>query len=129
MIIHRRHLALQALMWSIAFACAQDDRGEATVARPVVADAVILVKNQTAGALLIYVETDRLADVLGEVSRKSQRSFSIPSAIARSADELYLEARDSENRSVHVSSRFKLSPGIRVVWTIDRTGAAVLALN
>jgi hypothetical protein len=87
------------------------------------------MKNQTAGALLIYVETDRLADVLGEVSRKSQRSFSIPSAIARSADELYLEARDSENRSVHVSSRFKLSPGIRVVWTIDRTGAPVLALN
>jgi hypothetical protein len=124
-----KQLLTLGFAWCGAVACAKGDNANVNIARPIVADAVIEVQNRTKDVLSIYVETDHLVDHLGNVPASSTHKFSIPSAIARSADNLYLEARGGAHGVAQRSPNFQLSQGTRVVWTITRNGNGTIALH
>ena len=86
--------------------------------RSIVADAIVEVRNETLQPVTVYVETGRVTGLLGRVPRESSRSFSIPSAVAKSDPDLRLHAEGGRGRNTSHSSLFRLSSGAKIVWIL-----------
>ena len=93
--------------------------------RPIVADVIISVANETLREKRIFLEAGQVEHVLGVFPPNSSRSFSVPSSAGDSTSELKLEARARAASSVR-SAAFMLSSGKRVVWTLDKSGHGLL---
>ncbi len=106
-------------------ACASDLSHESPASRSIVADVVLTVDNRTSRPSLIYLRSEDRSDSLGEVPRRSVRSFSLPSGAGDSTTALELEARYDRTVPGVRSPSFHLSPGHQVLWTVDRVSSGV----
>ena len=118
-----RNRLLMALLTCALGACARDVAPVPRTSGSIVTDVIIQVNNAASRDKAIFLEARAQEHRLGTVRGHSSRSFSVPSGAGDSTGTLRLEARELAYPTVR-SGAFRLAPGDRVVWTLDRTGRA-----
>ena len=119
-----RNRILMAVLLCAVGACATDRAPVPRASGSIVADVIIQVINQSPRDKRIVLEAGAREHHLGIVRGRSARSFSVPSGAGDSSGALRLEAREQPFPAVR-SALFRMSPGDRVNWLLDRTGRGV----
>jgi hypothetical protein len=120
-----RHAIRSLMIAAVVVACAPDLSHESRPSRSIVTDVIVTVENRTSQPSLIYLQFGDRSDSLGEVPRRSARSFSLPSSAGDSTTALQLEARHDPIVPGARSPSFHLSPGHQVIWTVDGVSSGV----
>ena len=87
----------------------------------VVADVILTVVNRSDWAVQVFLESDTLRYVLGDVTTRAVRSFSLPSRLGVTLPVLHLLAvRDG--KVLGRSDGFQVRRGEKIVWTLEGQG-------
>ena len=119
-----RNRRLAALLMCAVGSCATDVAPLPRTPSSIVADVIIRVSNQSSRDKGIFLEAGAKEHRLGIVRGHSSRSFSVPSGAGDSTSALRLEARERPYSPLR-SGVFRLSPGDRVIWMLDRSGRSL----
>jgi len=131
---HNRKLAAPYVFWSVIIAalvssCDSGERREPRSSRSIIADIILTIDNRTPQSVLVYLRSEGRSDSLGQVARRSTRSFSLPSGSGDSTTALRLEARRTRIGSSTLSTVFHLASGHQVVWALDQSRTGTLTMR